>query len=411
VPRTVLTLLLLVVLAGPAFAGNPEVKRSEKGMTYSLRVPDGYDRSKGGLLVLALHGRGGKHTEFMDTMKAMAFLKDAIVATPQAPTNATWDAADMAPLSDLIAELQEQWSPARTLCFGFSAGGYFTFTMSLTYPGLIQGAIPCSGGLPLGVPSDEKVKKVPFYVIHGDADGIVNVDQSRSAVKALEGAGVPVKYEEIPAMGHTLNNDAIKRGFEWVEKTLGPMNPELPDSVTGERLKALDKALKAKDWDEATKVFPTLVGATPRWSGKIASLAKPQFSSTSEPLALVAIEECGHLGVDGVSVLKSISPEKETLAKAAAAALARAGVPQAVEPLLTLLKGKSEAVAVEAARELRRTGALGTHALILGLQHVEEKKVDDDRKAMILASLKRMTGQTLATFKEWKRWEQQGDGK
>jgi dipeptidyl aminopeptidase/acylaminoacyl peptidase len=44
--------------------------------------------------------------------------------------------------------------------------------------------------------------KVPTLLIHGDADDIVFVEQSRSMNRALKGAGVNVRYVEIKDMGH-----------------------------------------------------------------------------------------------------------------------------------------------------------------------------------------------------------------
>jgi dienelactone hydrolase len=44
--------------------------------------------------------------------------------------------------------------------------------------------------------------KVPLLLIHGDADEIVNVEQSRRMNKALKAAGADVRYDEIKDMGH-----------------------------------------------------------------------------------------------------------------------------------------------------------------------------------------------------------------
>ena len=57
----------------------------------------------------------------------------------------------------------------------------------------------CGGG---SVKDAEKIKDVPTWVFHGDADAAVKVDRSREMVEALRRAGGKPKYDEYPGVPH-----------------------------------------------------------------------------------------------------------------------------------------------------------------------------------------------------------------
>ena len=44
--------------------------------------------------------------------------------------------------------------------------------------------------------------KLPMWIFHGETDGVVPVDVSREAVKALKAADGNPKYTEYPGVGH-----------------------------------------------------------------------------------------------------------------------------------------------------------------------------------------------------------------
>ncbi len=397
-----------LVLAGPAATActAAETKQSARGMTYSIRVPDGYDRAKGALLVVGFHGWGGEHTQLMRGMEAFGFLRDAILVAPNAPKAAAWEEADLDPTADLLDELKRGFNVQRTIAFGFSRGAYFSFGLGLRFPDKVEALVPHSGGMILPVPPGEAAKKQTFYVIHGDADNVVPVAQSRDAVSRLKGAGLTrVEYEEIKGLAHRIDPAAVERAFAWIEKTLGPAAPALTDAQADERIDAIEKAIKDKDLDAAAQGFGTLAGAPRKFHARIASLAKAHVKSTHEPLALAAIEAAGALGPVGVAPLKTVPATSEAPAIAAAAALARTGSPDAVAPLLAYLKAKPEPVAVAAAQALGDLGGdAATAALVKGLEAAEGSPSKAERRDAILEALKRLTGQSFATAREWKRW-------
>jgi dipeptidyl aminopeptidase/acylaminoacyl peptidase len=54
-------------------------------------------------------------------------------------------------------------------------------------------------------------RDLPLYILHGDADSIVPVEQSRNFVRALRSSGAEVVYREIPGGGH---DDGIATDYQ-----------------------------------------------------------------------------------------------------------------------------------------------------------------------------------------------------
>ena len=49
----------------------------------------------------------------------------------------------------------------------------------------------------------ERMKSIPAFVVHGDADPTVNVRGSRAMVEAMKAAHVDVTYIEVPGGNHS----------------------------------------------------------------------------------------------------------------------------------------------------------------------------------------------------------------
>ena len=79
-------------------------------------------------------------------------------------------------------------------------GGYGTWDLATRKPELFAAVAPVCGGA-----DDSKVsalKEVPVWTVHGDADNVVPVKRTRSAVEALRAAGGNPVYVELPGVKH-----------------------------------------------------------------------------------------------------------------------------------------------------------------------------------------------------------------
>lgn len=47
----------------------------------------------------------------------------------------------------------------------------------------------------------------PTYVVHGDSDHFVGVEQADELVEALKGVGIEHEYERIPGLDHLFDKD------------------------------------------------------------------------------------------------------------------------------------------------------------------------------------------------------------
>ena len=402
-------LAVLLLSAAPAMAAVPGAVKG--GLEYVIRVPASYDSRAGAQLVFVMHGRGDSYTRVMRVAESESNLRDAILVSPRAPKNVEWNQGDREATANLIDLVRARYHVTRTIMFGFSSGGFFAFSMGMSYPEKIQAVIPHSGGLWMQVPETEGVKNQVYCVIHGDADRVVPVGRSRTAVEKLKAAGATrVHYRELPGSGHMANlarmlsSEASREAFQWIETTLGPAAAPLGESHAAEAIAALEEALAGKDWAAAAEAFGRLNAATERRSKVIAGLVKKALRVEDEALSLAAIAAAGHLGSAGTKPLKSVSKQDEVLSSAAALALAKTHDPRALKLLYAFLKGKSEPLALAAAEALGLHGGLpGAAVLIKGLQAAKPDKRPELRAA-ILAALERISGEPFETERDWIRW-------
>lgn len=89
---------------------------------------------------------------------------------------------------------------SRVYLTGLSMGGYGSWELAMRRPELFAALAPICGG------GDEaqaaKLKDIPIWTAHGDADNVVSVERTRRMVQAVKEAGGNVHYEEYPKVGH-----------------------------------------------------------------------------------------------------------------------------------------------------------------------------------------------------------------
>lgn len=88
----------------------------------------------------------------------------------------------------------------RVYLTGLSMGGYGAWELAMRRPELFAAVAPVCGG------GDEtqaaRLKEIPVWAAHGEADTVVWPVRSRRMVEAIREAGGNVRYTEYPGVGH-----------------------------------------------------------------------------------------------------------------------------------------------------------------------------------------------------------------
>lgn len=119
---------------------------------------------------------------------------------------------------ELIDETVEKYSIDRNRIYimGCSMGGFGTWDMISRFPDYFRAAMPICGS---SDPNDiDKIKHIPIWTFHGDADPSVPVSGTREAYTALKAVGGDVIYSEYKGCGHGVWELAYKNEciFDWL---------------------------------------------------------------------------------------------------------------------------------------------------------------------------------------------------
>jgi len=192
---------------------------------YVVFVPKDYDGKKEFPVILFLHGAGEKGTDGKKQAEVglgrhIRGDKDFgfIAVFPQAKQ--TWQAGSpdseraVAILDEVLRDYKAD--KKRVYLTGLSMGGFGTWSLAAKYPDRWAAIVPiCGGG---DTKAAAKIKDIPCWCFHGDADPAVNVDRSRAMIKALKDAGAEPKYTEYPGVGHNSWDKAYatKELYDWL---------------------------------------------------------------------------------------------------------------------------------------------------------------------------------------------------
>jgi predicted peptidase len=198
---------------------------------YSVYVPRAFDSSRSWPVILFLHGSGERGADGLRAtqigvgaaIRANPERVPAIVVFPQAPLDSRWldgpaDAA-MAALERSVVEFHGDRS--RLYLTGLSMGGYGTYHLALAHPNTFAALVIVCGGL-LSHPTTTAVRQspltigkgdpyvftaralrtLPIRMVHGDADPVIPVTESRRMAEALKNEGADATYVELAGVGH-----------------------------------------------------------------------------------------------------------------------------------------------------------------------------------------------------------------
>lgn len=246
VGRRLLALAVLTLLSQPAFAQTNETGFLNRTVTvgdetyrYQVFVPANYTREQAWPVVLFLHGSGERGTDGLiqtevglgSAIRRFPARFPAIVVMPQALPNTRWagPTADAALKALEQTEREFNTDPDRVYLTGLSMGGAGTWYLAYRNPdrfaallvvcGRIRpttaipgNVVPAEDGEPFAALAS-RVKHLPIWITHGDADPTVPVEEARGIVAALKALDVPVNYTEMPGVGHN-SWDATYRSAE-----------------------------------------------------------------------------------------------------------------------------------------------------------------------------------------------------
>lgn len=195
-------------------------------LLYRLLKPKDYDPKRKYPLVVFLHGAGERGSD--NTAQLVHGMSDfasdkimesypAFVIAPQCPEEKKWvevpwtdeehsmpeePSTPLRQTLELVDALQKEFSidPTRLYITGLSMGGFGTWDAIQRRPTLFAAAAPICGGGDAALA--KKIKDVPVWAFHGDADEAVKVRRSRDMIAALKAAGGSPKYTEYKGVGH-----------------------------------------------------------------------------------------------------------------------------------------------------------------------------------------------------------------
>jgi predicted peptidase len=183
---------------------------------YVVFVPKDYDGKKEYPVILFLHGAGetkqpdakkdGKKPVEVGIGPAIKKREKTfpfIVVIPRAE-GFGWGATTanakraLAMLDEVMKEYKVD--PKRQYLTGLSMGGMGTWSVAMAHPDRLAAIVPICGRGDTKMAS--KIKDLPCWCFHGDADTAVKVEGSRDMIAAIKKAGGNPKYTEYPGVGH-----------------------------------------------------------------------------------------------------------------------------------------------------------------------------------------------------------------
>ena len=175
-------------------------------------------------LVIYLHGKGLDVMTPSEPWNGATFSekgnhrkRPCLIISPQAPTDG-WNGAKANGVFSIAKELMANFpiDPKRVYITGHSMGSFGTFNLIAMQPEFFAAGVAVAGGTSPNKAS--KLKDVPIWAFHGDADDVVKVDSSRRIVDALKAINAKIKYTEIPGGDHNINTQvyADEEMHEWL---------------------------------------------------------------------------------------------------------------------------------------------------------------------------------------------------
>jgi len=233
--KKITSLIFLLVLAGAssAFAQaaetgflNRSIQIDGDAHQYQVYVPRDYQASTDWPVILFLHGAGERGVDGLKQTqvglgRAIRLNPErwpAIVIFPQVPSAESWQGVAgevaMAALDATVDEFSADQS--RLYLTGLSLGGNGTWYLGYQHTERFAALVAVCGFVGLGdrfpsfLPESsnpyaalaQDLEDKPVWIVHGDSDVVVSVEESRKMAKELTAVGADVHYTELPGINH-----------------------------------------------------------------------------------------------------------------------------------------------------------------------------------------------------------------
>lgn len=212
------------VLATGVFP-NERIGVSGIARAFRLVVPAAVNAGKAIPLVFAFHGIGDSKDRFAQYSRLddLAEQQGFMLVYPNArtmfwPLTIEWARDDLAFFDTLYAHLTLAYNidPARVYLIGNSNGAYFSHLLAMHRSERVAAIAVHSGGLGVVVPSSAPGRyKYAVFAVHGAADPVVPVAESRKVRDAYLGAGHVVEYLELAGHDHRWAGHVDINGQIW----------------------------------------------------------------------------------------------------------------------------------------------------------------------------------------------------
>ena len=227
-PRTIRKLVIKVKDVPPRVSEAMTEPCVWQGLNYRFHAPAKVEPGKTYPLVLLLHGAGERGDDNLAQLKwgadelvnwFKAKGEEFYFVAGQVPNGKRWVEVDwsatdhamlpapsesMAKLIGLVEHLFRTAAVDRSRVYvtGISMGGYGTWDLICRKPAWFAAAMPICGG---GDPHQAwRIRELPIWAFHGDADQAVPVCRSRQMTAALWAVNGNNRYREYPGCGHNV---------------------------------------------------------------------------------------------------------------------------------------------------------------------------------------------------------------
>lgn len=136
-------------------------------------------------------------------------------------------------VADLIRDVRRKHPEIRRVAVtGFSYGGDLAWWLAIRYPDLVDFAVPMGsrllGDTPQPLPATSHVR-----VLQGEADAIIDVQQTSARVEALKAQGIPIDLRTYPGLGHDVSPALIEDWRAFLRQALS--GQAVPPGSSGAR--------------------------------------------------------------------------------------------------------------------------------------------------------------------------------